>query len=864
VVAPFTADGRVNGVLEMGTRNGVATAELELELLRQASEAIGMPLRSAYYRSRLEALLEETQRQGEQLKAQQEELQASNEELEEQSRALQASQARLEIQQADLRQTNARLEDQAERLDAQRRELMLSQESLTESAEALRRANRYKSEFLANMSHELRTPLNSSLILSSLLADNRGGNLTEEQVRHAQAIRDANDALLELINDILDLSKIEAGHADVEPLEVTVDSILSALRQVFSEMAAQKSLQLMIEASPEAPARLVTDSRRLQQVLRNLLSNAIKFTDRGSVSMKVAPASGGRIAFIVTDTGIGIDPALHDVIFEAFRQADGSTSRRYGGTGLGLSISRELARLLGGTITVASTPGEGSTFTLLVPVTLRFDGDANEGDLGDPADATLAQRRLLGRHEGEASQASLATLAGASQATTVGRRPGVGAPGQDETGLHRGTSGQGRRAGTRARGSNGAAAAVPAPIHDDRDARQRGQRLILVVEDDPGFAKILYDLAHEQDFDCVHATSGEQAVTLARELLPAGILLDVGLPDRSGLSVLESLKRDPATRHLPVHVVSISEHTRTALELGAIGYALKPAEREHLLDALRRIENRLQRAMRRILVVEDEPDSREAILALLDSESVEIAAAAGIADALALLEAGAFDCMVMDLALADGTGFDLLDRMASSGGQFPPVVVYTGRALTRDEEQRLRRHAGSIVVKGARSPERLLDEVMLFLHMVESELPEHQRRMLAQARARDAAFEGRRVLLVDDDARTIFALSSVIEPLGAAVEIARNGREALERLEALRGAIDLVLMDVMMPEMDGLTAIRTLRKDPAFARLPVIALTARAMSDDRSACLEAGANDYVAKPVDMDRLVSLMRVWMPK
>jgi CheY-like chemotaxis protein len=834
LVAPFTADGAINGVIEIGSRNGVATADLEVELMRQCAESIGLPIRSALYRARLVELLEETQRQSEQLRAQQEELESSNEELEEQSQALQASQTRLERQQEDLLKTNARLEEQAERLESQRRDLVLAQDSLIASADALRRASRYKSEFLANMSHELRTPLNSSLILSSLLADNRGANLTEEQVRHARAIREANESLLDLINDILDLSKIEAGHADIEPVQVTMASVLDSLRQVFGEMAAQKSLQLVIESDPATPERIVTDSRRLQQVLRNLLSNAIKFTERGSVSLQVKPARRGRLRFTVTDTGIGIDPALHETIFEAFRQADGSTSRRFGGTGLGLSISRELARLLGGTLSVRSAPGEGSAFTLELPLVLEAPDEAagSAGDLGAPA--------IVGEH---------------------GTGGSGGAHGSHGT---NGAGGNGARGSGRAARNAAQPAPAPDPIPDDRNDRLRGQRLILVVEDDPGFARILYDLAHEQDFDCVHATNGADAIALAKQLMPAGILLDVGLPDRSGLSVLEALKRDPATRHLPIHVVSISEHSRTALELGAIGYALKPAERTQLQDALGRIEARLERSVRRVLVVEDEPSSRDAIAALLRSDTVELVAVGTIADALRQLGETPFDCMVMDLALPDGSGFELLDRMAASGGQFPPVVVYTGRALSRDDEQRLRRHAGSIIVKGARSPERLLDEVTLFLHMIESELPEHQRRMLEQVRLRDAAFEGRRVLLVDDDARTIFALSSVIEPLGAAVEIARNGREALERLKADPDGIDLVLMDIMMPEMDGLTAITEIRKLPAHARLPVIALTARAMPDDRSACLQAGANDYVAKPVDIDRLVSLMRVWMPK
>jgi CheY-like chemotaxis protein len=825
LVAPFTADGEITGVVEFGLLNGADDSAVELELLHRISESIGLPIRSAIYRTRLLELLEETQRQAEELQAQQEELQAANEELEEQSSALRQSQARLEHQQAELQQTNSRLEQQAERLERQRHELLLTQDSLSASAESLERASRYKSQFLANMSHELRTPLNSSLILSTLLADNRAGNLNDEQVRHAQAIRDANEALLELINDILDLSKIEAGHVEIETLEVTLESVLAPLEQIFAPVAAEKGLPLAIVTAPSAPATLVTDSRRLQQILRNLLSNAIKFTDRGSVTLRVAGSLDGMVAFTVADTGIGIEPALQEAIFDAFRQADGSTSRRYGGTGLGLSISRELTKLLGGEIAVDSVPGHGSTFTLSIPAKLHAPGKVPAAVLDEPAaEPLLAYRDSVAPEVGDLPQPT--------PATRIGTRP-------DEGG--------------------------PAPIADDRERRSRGERLILVVEDDPAFARILYDLAHEQDFDCVHATNGSDAVELARRLRPAGVLLDVGLPDRSGLSVLESLKRDPVTRHIPVHVVAASDHVRTALELGAIGYELKPVERRRLEDALSRIEHRLQRSVRRLLLVEDDAALRQAVTELLASAQVEIVAVGTVADASAQLDGPAFDCVVMDLTLPDGTGFDLLDRMAADEARgFPPVVVYTGRAIGRDEEQRLRRHAGSIVVKGARSPERLLDEVMLFLHMVETDLPVRQRRMLEQARMRDRAFEGRRVLVAEDDARNIFALSSVIEPLGAAVEIARNGLEALERLRASPGAIDLVLMDIMMPEMDGLTAIREIRRDPALARLPIIALTAKAMADDRRDCLQAGANDYIAKPIDVDRLVSLMRVWMPK
>ncbi|ARN21013.1 response regulator [Piscinibacter gummiphilus] len=803
VIAPLRIDGVTAGVVELGFLRKRDDVGRVLELLDQVAEPIGLALRSALYRRRLEVLLEETQRQGESLQAQQEELRVSNEELEEQSRVLLESQARLETQQVELEQTNVQLEEQAQVLERQKLDLLAAQQSLHGKTEQLEAASRYKSEFLANMSHELRTPLNSSLILSKLLADNKPGSLNAEQVKYAQAIHASNNDLLLLINDILDLSKIEAGHVDlhVEPLDLA--DVVARLRATFDPLARQKKLSFVVETAPGAPATLQTDGQRLLQVLKNLLANGIKFTERGEVRLVVRPAAEGRVAFDVIDSGVGIPKHQQDVIFEAFRQADGSTSRRFGGTGLGLSISRELTHRLGGTLRVDSEPGRGSTFTVDLPV--EFDGVAVESTI----------------------PAAVATAAVAP----------VAAP-------------------------------VPAPVatavEDDRRQLGRAGRLILVIEDDPRFSAVLYDLAHELGFDCVIASTGEEGLRLARELQPSGVLLDVGLPDQSGLTVLERLKRDTATRPLPVHMLSAHERTQTALELGAVGYVLKPAAREQLVSAIQGLQDRLQREVRRVLVVEDDEDLRRNLVLLLSADGVVIDAVGTVADALERLSSTTYDCMVMDLSLSDGSGDELLEKMAA-GDQyaFPPVIVYTGRALSGDEEQRLRRYSKSIIVKGARSPERLLDEVTLFLHSVESSLPPEQQRLLMQARERDSVLDGRRVLLAEDDVRNIFALSSVFEPLGAKLEVARNGQEALDRLE--RGpAVDLVLMDIMMPEMDGLTAMKHIRERPEWANLPIIALTAKAMPDDRDRCLEAGANDYVAKPLDVDKLISLCRVWMPK
>ncbi len=810
LMAPVSVDGTPVGVLEIGRIAGSQHDGSALELLGRCGETIGVALRTALLRAELIELLEETQRQGEELQAQQEELRVANEELEEQSRSLQHSQVSLEQQQAELEQTNVQLEERTHELESQRQYLLAAQADLVRSGAELASASRYKSEFLANMSHELRTPLNSSLILAKLLADNRDGTLTDEQVKYAQAIHSSNNDLLALINDILDLSKIEAGHVELADDTIATDTLLARLRETFEPLARQKGLQLEIGSDPGAPAQFVADGQRLQQILKNLLANALKFTEHGSVSLRVQAHGPRRLRFVVNDTGIGIARDQTDVIFEAFRQADGSTRRRFGGTGLGLSISRDLALRMGGGISVESEPGRGSCFTLELPAD------------GAPADA--AQAPLPPPVQARVENAMHEITARVQAAAPTAERP-----------------------------------AAPS-VDDDRGQRRRPGRLILVVEDDVEFSRALVNLAHELDFDCVVAGTAEEGLALAAELRPSGILLDIGLPDVSGLSVLERLKRDPATRHIPVHVVSGMDRGQVALELGAVGYLIKPATRERLASAIAQLEETSARAVRRLLIVEDDEDLRQNLQRLLARDQLEIVGVGTIAEAIAQLVGTPFDCMITDLALPDGSGYDLLERMAGHDAvAFPPVIVYTGRALTRDEEQRLRRYSKSIIIKGARSPERLLDEVTLFLHSVEASLPSDQQRLLREARRRDAVLDGRTVLLAEDDVRNIFALSSVLEPLGVNLEIARNGREALERLAERE--VDLVLMDIMMPEMDGLTAMREIRRKPEWQSLPVIALTAKAMADDREHCLAAGANDYIAKPIDVDKLVSLCRVW---
>lgn len=807
VIVPARANETVNAVIELGFLHSVD--ERVLELLDQAAGSIGIALRSARYRTQLQDALDETQRQAEELQVQSEELRVSNEELEEHGKALKESQVRLEQQQVELEQTNSQLEEQAQTLEAQRDDLERTSAAVQLKARELEQASQYKSDFLANMSHELRTPLNSLLILSKLLGDNPDGNLTAEQVKYARTIRASGDDLLTLINDILDLSKIEAGHIQIHPEAVSLQRLANDIRQLFQPVADERKVALEVGIADDCPTAIETDRQRLEQVLKNLLSNAFKFTEAGSVRLDMAMVGEDHLALAVKDTGIGISPAQQESIFEAFRQADGTTSRKYGGTGLGLSISRELARLLGGAITLQSSPGEGSTFTITIPLAY------------DPAQ--VAPR----------------------DAAVVSRSNEQGPAAVEPVKLRRG---------------------LREKLEDDRNVLTDARRLLLVIEDDEAFAAIVRDLSREMGFQCILAGTAEEALNLAKEFKPSAVVLDVGLPDESGLTVLDRLKRDDQTRHIPIHVVSAADHSQTALSLGAVGYLVKPVERDALAQLLQTLEARLTTTMRRVLIVEDDAVQRDAVGRLLASRDVQTVGVGTAAECLEELRRQTFDCMVLDLSLPDASGFSLLETLSQGDHAYPPVIVYTGHDLSADDEQQLRRYSNSIIIKGAKSPERLLDEVSLFLHQVVAELPPEQQKMIQKARNRDAVLEGRRILIVEDDIRNVYSLSSVLEPRGAIVQIARNGQEAIEALQGqdASGTIDLVLMDVMMPVMDGLAATRKIRSERQWAKLPIVMLTAKAMPDDQERCIDAGANDYMAKPIDVDKLLSLVRVWMPR
>lgn len=813
-LAPAIVDGETLALFELGFLNPIS--DQTLTLLEQVSTTIATAVRSAAYRTRLRDLVLETQRQSETLQVQGEELRVSNEELEEQGRALKESAARLEEQQVELEQTNSQLEEQAQELERQRNHLEKANVDIQLKAQEVEQASRYKSDFLANMSHELRTPLNSSLILSKLLADNPDDNLTAEQVKFAQTIHNAGNDLLDLINDILDLSKIEAGHVEIHPEPVSVERMVDGLRHLFDPLAHDKGLTLLLDVAEDVAPVIQTDPQRLEQVLKNLLSNAIKFTEKGQVTLKVRPTDDRQVALSVSDTGIGIPEEQQRRIFEAFHQADSTISRRFGGTGLGLSISRELVRLLGGRLQLSSTPGSGSTFTVIVP------------QVYDPASMTAAAPVFAKQ------------VATPQEVSTVP----VTSPVQVQT-------------------------QRPAIVQDDRLQTGGHARTLLIIEDDPTFATILRDLARQLKFQAIVAGTAHEALDLARQHMPSAIVLDVGLPDQSGLSVLDRLKRDVRTRHIPIHIVSGEDSAERAMSLGAIGFAMKPLLREELIAVLQSLDAKVSQNVRRVLIVEDNAVQRDAVAALIASHDVETVGAGTGAECLALLKEQTFDCMVLDLSLPDSSGLALLDTISQDDTHsFPPVIVYTGRVLSAAEEQELRRYSRSIIIKGAKSPERLLDEVTLFLHQVVSDLPDEQQKMIRKAHSRDALLEGRRILIVEDDVRNVYALTNILEPRGAVIDIARNGEEALKKLEqseANPGAgIDLVLMDVMMPVMDGLTATRQIRRNADWRKVPIIMLTAKAMPDDQRRCIEAGANDYMAKPLDVEKLLSLVRVWMPR
>jgi CheY-like chemotaxis protein/CHASE3 domain sensor protein len=813
---PITARGETVAVLELGLLHVPDAAQRELidqvtTTSGLAWSALSRSLRTRELLEDSQALTEQLQSQQEALRTQQEELRAVNETLrvrsellEEQSRRLRASEEELRAQAEELRMSNAALEEKSEVLRSRQTELETARDELQRKAIDLELASRYKSEFLANMSHELRTPLNSMLILSRTLADNVEGNLDAEQIESARIVHDSGRSLLNLINDILDLSKVEAGKMQITLDHLRVQDCLNALIERFRPLAQSKNLNFTVRVEPGTPETLHTDGERLTQILTNLLSNAFKFTHEGEIELIAEPAHRG-VALSVRDSGIGIPPEKLAKVFQAFEQADSSTSRRYGGTGLGLSIVDRMTTLLGGEIKVSSEEGKGSVFTVLLPV------DAPEMRAVEPPDRMPA---------------ASAAVPPVSAVPPVER-------GEDDDESDTPTL-------MAARG------VVLPPV----------KPVLLIVEDDAGFAKVLADIANKRGIETAIAGNGQQALMIARRRPLIGVLLDIGLPDISGWEVLEKIKADPRTANVPVHVVSGADDSSRGRELGALGVLRKPVEREAIQRVLEQVAGPAQ-GDRRLLVVDDDAASRASIRLLFARERTQVVEVNSGEDGLRELAQQHFDGVILDLNLPDISGFEFLDRAAQSG-PLPPVVIYSGTELSPEDLLRVRAHTQTVIVKGARSSERLLDEVHLFLRAIERPGPAH---VVPTPHEPLAELAGKTVLVVDDDMRNVFALSKALRLQGLQVVMAQDGYKALTQLEA-RADIDLVLMDIMMPGMDGYETMRRIRAKTQWQSLPIIAVTAKAMKGDREKCLEAGANDYCPKPINIEQLVSQLRVWI--
>ncbi|WP_379162924.1 response regulator [Paenibacillus sp. sgz5001063] len=836
LIYPVLFEDELMGVLEFASFTPFSV--LQNELLHQLAISMGVILNNVSRRLVVEELLRESQAlaeeyqcQSEELQTQQEELRRSNENLEEQTEALRRSEELLQRQQGELEHYNTELiaktralEEQVQEVEEKKDEIEHARSQLEKQAMQLAVTSKYKSEFLANMSHELRTPLNSLLILSQLLTENKDGNLTERQVEFAHTIYMSGADLLKMIDEILDLSKVDAGKMELNYEEIPMTELKTFVKQNFAPQAVKKGLSLRLLFDEPLPDTVFTDSHRLKQILRNLLSNAFKFTSEGFVEFAVSAANKQHlpaflpndfdyIAISVKDSGIGIPADKTDIVFEAFQQVDGTTSRKYGGTGLGLSISRELARLMGGAIGLDSREGQGSIFTLYLPVKGHYS-----------------------------------ILPGALEAATsreVSVIPELNSDLQTE-----------RKEDTPA------APMEPVVMEDDRENLSSKDKILLIIEDDEKFARILLDMARSRGFKGLVALQGDIGLSMAQTHLPDAIILDIQLPVLDGWSILRELKGSSQTRHIPVHVISVNDEVKQGLMMGAMAYLRKPSSREALDRAFSQIENYTASTLKHLLIVEDDDIQRRSIMELIGHDDVVITAVSTGREALGELRKQRYDCMVLDLMLDDMTGFELLDQIRDDEELNDlPIIIYTGKDLDSKEETRLRKYAESIIIKDVRSPERLLDETTLFLHRVEANLPEDKRKILQKLHNKEELFDGKKILLVDDDIRNVFALSSVLEGYHMEVKFAENGREALDMLVEQED-FDLVLMDMMMPEMDGYEAMRRIRQMPQYQKLPIIALTAKAMKEDRAKCIEAGASDYMKKPISTEQLLSLMRVWL--
>lgn len=843
LIQPFLFEGQVKGVMEFGFANPITTDKMEF--IEMVVDAIGVAFNTAQSRVQLHQLFNETQSQAEELETQQEELRTTNEELMRKTQSLQASEEELRVQQEELRQINSELEEKAELLEERNHAVEQAREAIGQKAEELEQTSKYKSEFLANMSHELRTPLNSILILARILKENKKNNLNDEQIKYASVIQNAGSDLLTLINDILDLSKIESGKIDLTIEDVEIVEVRRDIELLFNEVANNKKIQYDINIGAAVPSKFVSDRMRLEQIIKNLLSNAFKFTpEKGSVSLNIDLASSDTqytssnlagsmgnpiLAFAVKDTGIGIPLDKQKAIFEAFQQADGSTSRKYGGTGLGLSISRELSNILGGEIQITSVPNEGSTFTLFLPVAYHqeyaVETEDNSQAVATPSYATSA--------------ATVPSFA-AAQAPPVARAGSAAVPPSFR----------------------------PAPVPVMSPVMDSKEHIMLIVEDDANFADILKNYAIERGFKPMLADTGDKGLELAFEHLPDSIILDIMLPGMDGWSILKKLKENPKTKNIPVHMMSAGDGgLMKAKSEGAIGFLKKPVEKEKLDEAFDKLTSN-DFALTKVLIVEDHEIQSENLRRQLADHDVQVIQAFNGEEALnALGTQDGFDCIILDVNLPDISGLDLLDKIKADSKWIEiPVIINTAMEMDKDSMARVLKHTHAMVLKSSRSNDRLLDEVNLFMNKVKNDDKEAFNHSPFPKKVKpiitlEKALVNKSVLIVDDDMRNIFALSSALQGFEMNIEIAINGIDALKKLND-RPSTDIVLMDIMMPEMDGYEAMREIRKQERFSKLPILALTAKAMKNDREKCIEAGANDYVSKPVDIDKLVSMMRVWL--
>ncbi|HTN17259.1 MAG TPA: response regulator [Chitinophagaceae bacterium] len=804
VVQPLLYDEQVIGVLELGLLK--KPGALAMAYLQDNAESLAIAINAAINYERMQDLLEETQAQAEELQSQHNELENINAELETQTEKLQASDEELRVQQEELQQANQELEERSRLLEERNYIIQETNLEVKRKAADLEQSTKYKSEFLANMSHELRTPLNSILLLSRLLAENNDGTLNNDQVEYAKVIQSSGNGLLLLIDEILDLSKIEAGKMSLEYEAVAIGEIVSDMKSIFEPMAREKDISFDISSSKKETDQIVTDKLRVEQVLKNLISNALKFTRKGSITLHIADSKiDGFINLSVEDTGIGIAEDKQNMIFEAFQQEDGSTRRKYGGTGLGLSISKELARLLGGDISLESTQGKGSTFTLSIPVSQE-----NTGDQGSFAEAPPLP---------EAQQ-------------------------QEDTETARYLSTH-----------------IPESIPDERGAIKAGDRSILIVEDDTNFAKSLLDFTRKSGYKGIVSVRGDEAVPLARQFKPTGILLDIQLPVKSGLQVMEELKGDPQTRPIPVHIMSSHALKKESMMKGAINFIDKPVAFEQMQDIFRKLEHVLNRDSKKVLIVEDNPMHAKALAYFLETFNINSDIKNTISESIEALKADA-DCVILDMGIPDNKSYSTLEEVKRNPElEDLPIIVFTGKSLSMTEEQRIKKYADSIVVKTAHSYQRILDEVSIFLHMVQQNEEKTGSNSFKKLGVLNDVLKHKTVLVVDDDVRNIFSLSKALEQMNMNVVTAIDGKEAMEKLKT-HTEIDIVLLDMMMPQMDGYETARRIRDNGQWKNLPVIAVTAKAMTGDREKCIKAGASDYITKPVDIDQLLSLLRVWL--